>query len=272
MSKPGLAILGLFVAVALFSPLLAPYHPKADTDTSLQAPSSRHPLGTDDVGRDILSQLLVGSRISLIVGLSAGLAATCLGCLVGLVAGYFGGTVDRLLMRSVDFFLAIPRLPLLVVLAAYLGAGIWVVVVAFVLISWAFPARMVRAQVLLEKQKAYVISARLSGASWHYILRKHILPPLVPLLMAIVIIETSHAVMAEAGLSFLGLGDPTCISWGTILHHAFAYPALFLDSSWLWWALPPGTCLSLFLLALGLVGTSMEGRIDPRLKGARLGR
>jgi len=206
------------------------------------------------------------------VGLSAGIAATCLGCLVGLLAGYFGGIVDRLLMRTVDFFLAIPRLPLLVVLAAYLGAGIGVVVIAFVLISWAFPARMVRAQVLIEKQRAYVVSARLSGARWHYILWKHVLPPMAPLLVAIVIVETSHAVMAEAGLSFLGLGDPTCVSWGTILHHAFAYPALFLDSSWLWWALPPGMCLSLVLLALALVGTSMEGRIDPRLKGARLGR
>jgi len=272
MSRPGLVILGIFAGVALFAPLVAPYHPKTDTDSSLQSPSASHLLGTDDVGRDILSQLLVGGRTSLLVGLSAGLAATCLGCLVGLVAGYFGGTLDRLLMRTVDFFLAIPRLPLLVVLAAYLGAGIWVIVIAFVLISWAFPARMVRAQVLVERQKAYVISARLSGASWHYILRKHILPPVAPLLTAIVIIETSHAVMAEAGLSFLGLGDPTCVSWGTILHHAFAYPSLFLDASWLWWALPPGACLSLLLLSLALVGTSMEGRVDPRLKGGRLAR
>ena len=269
MSKASLAILVLFAAI--FGPAVAPYHPRDEVDEPLQAPSRRHFLGTDDVGRDILSQVIVGSRISLAVGLSAGLAATGIGVLVGLAAGYFGGAVDAALMRAVDVFLSLPRLPLLILLAAYLGAGLGVIIIAFVLISWAVPARVVRAQVLLEKDRAYVTSARLSGASPVYVLRKHVLPALSPLLMAIVIMETSHAIMAEAGLSFLGLGDPTCVSWGTILHNAFAYPALFLGDLWLSWALPPGLCLSLLLLGLALLSTSIEARLDPRLKGARLG-
>ena len=272
MGKLGLAIVLVFAACAVAAPLLSPYHPKNDVDASLQAPSVRHLLGTDEVGRDIFSQVIVGARVSLIVGLTAGLAATCLGVLVGLVAGYFGGLVDRALMRVVDLFLVLPRLPLLMLLAAYLGAGLWVVVTAFVLVAWAFPARVVRAQVIVERKRAYVISARLSGASWIYVLLKHVVPALGPLLLAIVMMESSHAIMAEAGLSFLGLGDPTCVSWGAIMHYAFVYPALFLGDAWLWWALPPGLCLSALLLGLALVAMSIEARLDPRLKGARLGR
>jgi ABC-type dipeptide/oligopeptide/nickel transport system permease subunit len=240
-------------------------------DAPLQRPSARHLLGTDGVGRDVLSQVIAGSRVSLAVGLSAGLAATAVGVLVGLLAGYLGGAVDALLMRAVDVFLCLPRLPLLILLAAYLGAGPGVLVVAFAAISWSVPARVVRAQVLVSKQRAYVASARLSGAGPLYAMRKHIVPALGPLVMAIAIMETSHAVMAEAGLSFLGLGDPTCVSWGTILHHAFAYPALFLGDLWLSWALPPGLCLSLLLLGLALLGMSIEAHLDPRLKGTRLG-
>ncbi len=272
MSRTGLVIVILFLATALASPWLAPYHPRDDTDTALVSPSTRHWLGTDDVGRDILSQVIAGTRVSLAVGFSAGAAATVLGVVVGLLAGYLGGWWDRILMRGVDFFLAVPRLPLLVVLAAYLGAGLEVIVVSFVLISWAFPARMIRAQVLVEKKRAYVTAAKLAGGGRAYILWKHVLPPLLPLVLVVSIMETSHAVMAEAGLSFLGLGDPTAISWGTVLHHAFAFPALFAGSAWLWWALPAGLCLTALLLGLGLIGMSIERKMDPRLKGGRLAR
>jgi peptide/nickel transport system permease protein len=271
MGKLGLGIVIVFAAIAFVAPLLAPYHPRDDVDTTLQAPSARHLLGTDDVGRDIFSQVIAGSRVSLAVGLSAGLAASVLGLLVGLVAGYLGGWTDRVLMRAVDFFLALPRLPLFVLLGAYLGATVWMVVICFTAVSWAFPARMVRAQVLVEKQRPYVISARLSGGSWRYTLVRHVLPALLPLALAVCIMETSQAVAVEAGLSFLGLGDPTLVSWGTVLHYAFAYPALFLNGSWLWWALPPGICLSLLLLGLALAGMRAEEHTDPRLKGGRLG-
>ncbi len=198
------------------------------------------------------------------------LGTAALGLFVGLLAGYFGGMADKILMRLVDLFLSLPKLPLLILLAAYLGSGTWVLLTCFVLISWAVPARIVRAQVLLEKRRSYVLSARLSGAGAAYILRKHIVPALSPLLLAVVIMETSHAITVEAGMSFLGLGDPTQTSWGTILHHAFAYPALFLTNAWLWWTLPPGLCLSLLLLSLALMSMEGERRLDPRLKGVRL--
>jgi peptide/nickel transport system permease protein len=190
MSRTGIAIVALFLAAAIASPWLAPFHPRNDTEAALAPPSSRHLLGTDDVGRDILSQVLAGTRISLAVGFGAGAAATVLGVIVGLLAGYLGGWWDRILMRGVDFFLAVPRLPLLIVLAAYLGAGLWVVVVSFVLISWAFPARMIRAQVLVEKRTAYVTAARLAGCGRAYILWRHVLPPLLPLVLVVSIMET----------------------------------------------------------------------------------
>ncbi len=269
MSRLALVVVAAFAALALAAPWLAPCRPRADVDASLLPPSRRHWLGTDDAGRDIFSQLLVGSRTSLAVGLSAGLAAAAVGVAVGLAAGYAGGALDRALMRLVDFFLALPRLPLLMVLAAHLGAGLGVLVAAFALVAWAYPARVVRAQVLVEKRRPYVLAARLSGAGPAYVLRKHILPGLTPLLLAIALMECSHAVMAEAGLSFLGLGDPTAVSWGSMLHYAFVYPALFLSDAWLWWALPPGLCLTALLTALALLGLSLEDRLDPRLKGVR---
>ena len=270
MTRTSLVILCLFVAAAVLGPTVAPYHPRRDVDAPLQAPSPRHRLGTDDVGRDILSQVIAGSRVSLTVGLIAGLAATAVGVTVGLAAGYGGRAADALLMRTVDVFLCLPRLPLLILLAAYLGTGLWVIVAAFATVAWAVPARVVRAQVLLEKQRAYVASARLAGGRGTYIVRRHILPALWPLLTSIVVMETGQAIMVEAGLSFLGLGDPTRVSWGTILRNAFDYPALFLGSLWISWALPAGLCLSLLLLALAALGTCLDRHLDPRLKGARL--
>ena len=266
MSRAGAALVLAFALMALAGAWVAPYDPRTEVDTSLQPPSCVHWLGTDDVGRDILSEVIVGSRISIAVGLTAGLAATLLGAGVGLAAGYLGGWSGVLLMRLVDVFLVMPKLPLLVLLTAYLGGGFWTISGAFLLLSWAYPARLIRSQVLIEKHRPYVIAARLSGAGWVHAVRKHILPALAPLIAAVMVEEMSHAVMAEAGLSFLGLGDPTWTSWGSILHYAFVYPALFLNNAWVWWALPPGICLTLLLAGLALIGISLEQSFDPRLK------
>jgi len=265
--KAATAVLVIFAVLAVFGPLLAPYDPRKPAGAPLLAPSGRHLLGTDDVGRDILSQVIAGTRISLIVGITASLATTLVGFLLGVVAGYLGGIADSVIMRCVDVFLVLPRLPLLILLAAYFGAGVHIIVIAFVITSWAVPARVVRGQVLLEKERTFVHAARLSDAGTAYILRKHIMPQLIPILSALLIMEASHAIVAEAGLAFLGLGDPTYISWGTILHHAFVFPALFLSDTWLWWALPPGICLSILLLSFAFISLKIERRIDPRLKG-----
>jgi ABC-type dipeptide/oligopeptide/nickel transport system permease subunit len=257
----------LFALLALFGPLLAPFDPREPVGASLLPPSARHLLGTDDVGRDILSQVIAGTRISLIVGLTASIATTLVGFIAGMAAGCSGGAVDGVIMRCVDVFLVLPRLPLLILLAAYFGAGLHIIAIAFVITSWAAPARVVRGQVLLEKERTFVRAARLSGAKTGYVLKKHIIPQLIPVLSALLIMEASHAVMAEAGLAFLGLGDPTYISWGTILHHAFMFPALFLSDAWLWWALPPGICLSFLLLSFAFINLRIERKVDPRLKG-----
>jgi peptide/nickel transport system permease protein len=261
------AVLVLFAVVALCGPLLAPWNPREPVGPPLLAPGMGHLLGTDDVGRDILSQVIAGTRISLIVGITASLATTLAGFVLGMASGYFGGLIDSVIMRCTDVFLVLPRLPLLILLAAYFGAGLHVVVIAFVITSWAVPTRIVRGQVLLEKERTFVQAARLSGGRAFYILRKHVVPQVIPVFSALLVIEASHAIMAEAGLAFLGLGDPTYISWGTILHHAFAFPALFLSDAWLWWALPPGVCLSALLLSFAFVNLKIEGKMDPRLKG-----
>ncbi len=256
-----------FTLLALFGPLLAPFDPREPVGASLLPPSGKHLLGTDDVGRDILSQVIAGTRISLIVGITASIATTLVGFFMGMAAGYFGGIVDSIVMRCVDVFLVLPRLPLLILLAAYFGAGLHIIVVAFVITSWAVPARVVRSQVLLEKERTFIRAAKLSGAKTGYILKKHIIPQLIPILSALLIMETSHAIIAEAGLAFLGLGDPTYISWGTILHHAFVFPALFLSDTWLWWAFPPGICLSVLLLSFAFINLKIERKVDPRLRG-----
>jgi peptide/nickel transport system permease protein len=270
MARIAAGIILMFIVAAIFAAPIAPYRPKEELDTPLQSPSLRHIFGTDDVGRDILSQVIVGTRVSLMVGASAAIAATALGLIFGLCAGYFGGRVDTVIMRIVDIFLALPRFPLLILLAAYLGAGVWVIVIVFAITSWAMPTRVIRAQVLSDREKSYIMAAKLFGAGPFYIIRKHLLPQLSPLISAIIILEAAHAIMAEAGLSFLGLGDPAYISWGTILHYSFVYPSLFLTNTWLWWAVPPGMCLSILLLALTIISRAMEESLDPRLKEGRV--
>lgn len=267
MTKTAVSILAIMAVAAIVAPWMSPHPPLIPAGDALQPPSPACLLGTDDVGRDLFSQLLAGARVSLLVGVLAGVAATLIGGVLGVVAGYYGGLWQAAVMRVVDIFLALPRLPLLLLLAAYLGGGPGIVILAFACLGWAVPARMVCAQVRLERTRAYVITAQLAGARLPYLLRRHLLPGLAPLLVAIVLMEVGQAVMVEAGLSFLGLGDPTVVSWGAMLHHAFRYSALFLTDAWLWWAVPPGLCLAGLLLSLALLNMTLEHRLDPRLQG-----
>jgi len=271
MIKTAVGILAIMAVTAIIASWVSPHPPLAPVGEALQSPSSACLLGTDDVGRDLFSQLLAGARVSLLVGVIAGVAVTLIGGVIGVVAGYYGGLWQTAVMRLVDIFLALPRLPLLLLLAAYLGGGPAIVVLAFVCLGWAVPVRMVCAQVRLERTRAYVITARLAGARLPYLLRRHLLPGLAPILLAIVLMEVGQAIMVEAGLSFLGLGDPTVVSWGAMLHHAFRYSALFLTKAWLWWAVPPGLCLAVLLLSLALLNMALEHRLDPRLqRGTRV--
>ena len=256
----------LFVLVALAAPLLAPYDPHAFSGQPLERPSAAHPLGTNDAGQDILSELIYGTRISLAVGLGAALGTVALGLLVGAVAGYAGGPVDTLLMRLVDVMLTLPRLPLLILLAAFLGSGLTQTIAIISLLFWPVTARVIRAQVQSQRQRGYVRMARNFGAGPGYVLRRHILPAVAPLIAFGLVAAAGRAVAMEAGLAFLGLGDPTAKSWGLMMRFALNLPGLLLTDRWLWWLVPPGLCITALILALTYLGMGLEVRLQPRLR------
>ncbi len=262
----GLTVLAFFGAVALMAPLLAPYDPHAFSGQPLERPSHAHPLGTNDVGQDILSELIWGARISLIVALGAATGTVALGALIGGVAGYAGGWLDGLIMRLVDGLMSLPRLPLFILVAAFVSAGIPQTVTVISLLFWPSTARTVRAQVQSLRQRGYVRMARQFGGSHLYILTRHILPQMAPLLIASVVNAAGWAVAMEAGLAFLGLGDPTAKSWGLMMRFALNLPGILLTDRWLWWLVPPGLGVTLLILALTFVGIGLERHFHPRLE------
>jgi ABC-type dipeptide/oligopeptide/nickel transport system permease subunit len=261
----GAVVLGLFLLVALAAPLLAPFDPHAFSGRPLERPSPTHRLGTNDAGQDILSELVYGARISLAVGLGAALGTVALGLLVGGVAGYAGGLLDALLMRLVDVMMTLPRLPLLILLAAFLGSGVAQTMAIISLLFWPATARVIRAQVQSLRQRGYVKMARNFGASPSYVLARHIVPGIAPLIAFGLITAAGRAVAMEAGLAFLGLGDPTAKSWGLMMRFALHLPGLLLTDRWLWWLLPPGLCITLLILILTTMGVGLERYLHPRL-------
>ncbi|MGY4707455.1 ABC transporter permease [Candidatus Bipolaricaulota sp. J31] len=265
---PGLAgggILLALAALALLAPWISPYPPGERVGRPFEPPSPRHPLGTDDVGKDLLSQLIHGSRTSLLLGTLSAAVALSVGTLVGVLAGYFGGPLDRVLMRTVDVALTVPLLPLAILLAAYIGPRLWGLILILGGLMWARPARVIRAQVLTVRTREYVLAARaLGGGSWH-ILRHHVLPAVLPLCCAQLVLIAPTAILVEASLSFLGLGDPLRESWGTILYYAQARGAM-LTGAWAWWVLPPGMLISAAALGFALLGHALEERLNPRLR------
>ena len=260
----GLFVIGLTFFVAIFGALIAPYEPEASSLDVLQPPSFDHWLGTTESGADVFSQLLVGTRVSMLVGFAAALISAVLGSAVGVASGYFGGWTDRILDSLENWFLVIPTLPLMIVLARLLDPSLTVLIVVIGLTSWAGTGRIVRAQVLTLRERAFVERARALGAGDFYIIRKHILPNTLPLIFANTVLIIAVAILSEAALSFLGLGDPTRISWGTMLENAFESGA---PSAGAWWyVIPPGLCITLLVLAVSLIGFLFEEFINPRLR------
>jgi len=262
----GMALFVFFLLGALLSPQLAPHDPWQHFKPFL-SPSVVHLLGTDDVGRDILSELVTGARVSLAVGLLGGLLAVSFGVLVGLLAGFRRGRLDEMLMGMTDVVLVIPALPLVILVSVYLGPGLWHTILILGLVFWPSPARVIRSQVLTVRQSGYVEAARALGAGDGWLMRRHVLPNVLPLVLAKLVLTVAAAMLMEASLSFLGLGDPTVKSWGMMLHYAFARGG-FIRELW-WWYLPPGLCIGLCIFALTLISFGIEERSDPRLWRAR---
>ncbi len=260
----GIGTLGLFLFLAVFGNLLAPYDPDASSLDVLAKPSPDHLLGTTEQGSDVFSQLLVGARVSIVVGFAAAFISAVLGSAVGLAGGYFGGWTDRSLDALENWFLVIPTLPLMIVLARLLEPSLTVLILVIGLTSWAGTGRIVRAQVFTLRERAFVERARALGAKDSYIIRTHILPNTLPLIFANTVLIVAVAILSEAALAFLGLGDPTRISWGTMLENAFSSGA---PSAGAWWyVIPPGLCITLLVLAVSLLGYLFEEHVNPRLR------
>ena len=280
-----LGLVGAFLVlsalvVAILAPNLTPYQPTdiirdAGGHPLTFAPPAVHgPLGTDDAGRDLWTELIYGARISLAVGFLAGSIAMFVGSLLGITAGYFGGWIDNLLMRTTDVLLVIPDLPLMLVLVATLRqmrlhvSPIVVIIFVIGLLYWTSTARLIRSQVLTIKERQFVARARAIGAGNVHIIRKHILPQIMPLIVANTVLVVSTAILVESGLAFLGLGDPTQPSWGTILNFAFDRNAI-TNGAW-WFYLPPGLAIVWVSLGCVLLGNVLEEMLNPRLTGHHL--
>lgn len=260
----GAVLLGSLLICAVAAPWLAPYDPAERVTRPFARPSSEHWLGADDVGHDLLSMLIHGAQISLFVGVVAALVATVVGTVVGVAAGYLRGVADTVLMRVVDVVLSLPVLPLTIVIGVFAGPGIDTQIMVISAVLWAGTARELRAQVLTLRERDYIQAERAMGAGPVYVLRRHIVPAIVPLVVPQFVLTVKTAILLEASLAFLGLGDISAASWGSMLSMAHARNA-FLTDAWLWWVLPPGLAIAITVLGFALLGNAIEERARPIL-------
>jgi peptide/nickel transport system permease protein len=270
IGRIGLVLFVIVVLVAVAGPLVFPFNPAAVAKTPsglLRSPSARHWLGTDELGRDVFREFLSGAHISLIVGLAATAISMTLGSAIGIAAGYYGRWTDAVLMRITDFFLVLPQLPLVIALAAFFGQNLGIIILVIGMTGWPTTARIVRSQTLSLRERQFVTRVHSLGASSLRILRVHILPNVMPLIFANTVLVIGGAILAEATLSFLGLGDPVQTSWGTMLHFAFDSGAIG-RGAW-WYVIPPGVGIVVVVLAFTLTGHSIDQALNPRLRGSR---
>lgn len=266
----GLIVLVVFAALAVLAPVLFPPETISVVDATgepLSPPSPGYPLGTDESGRSILALVVWGARISLVVGLSATIVSMLIGTVIGVMAGHFRGWVGMALNRFTDWFLVIPFLPLAIVLATVLGASLLNIIIVIGITSWPGTARLVRAQTLSVSARPYLERARALGGGDLHQMTRHVLPNVMPLVLANTTLMVALAILSETTLSFLGLGDPLAPSWGAILDGAFTSGAI-TAGAW-WYVLPPGLCVVAVVLAFTLIGRALETIVDPRLAGGR---
>jgi peptide/nickel transport system permease protein len=266
--RAGVIVLAIAVLVALLAPVIVgadALNVIKTTARGFEAPSLRYPLGTDENGVSVLAELAYGSRISLLVGFCSALIAMVIGTVLGVVSGHFGGWVDTLIMRFDDWMLVIPFLPLVIVLNTILGKGVQWTILVLGITSWPGTTRILRAQVLSIKQRPFMERARALGASNIHQMAKHTLPNIMPLILANTTLTIAGAILSESALSFLGLGDPFAISWGTMLDNAFSNGAISRGA----WAylLAPGIAIVLVVLAFTWCGNALEKVLNPRLQG-----
>lgn len=263
-----LGVLAFFVFLAVAGPLLIDGEPKAQVGEVFEPPGREFPLGTDGGGSSMVSMLVAGARVSLLIGFAAAAISALIGGTVGILAGFFGGKTDVALMRVTDYFLVIPDIPLMIVFAALFGRSTWNIVIIIGVIYWTFTARLLRAQTKSVRERVYVQRARALGAGNSRLILRHVLPQVTPLLIANTVLLIAYAIFAETFITFLGLGDPSDISWGRLIENAFTDDAMINEA---WWAIiPPGICVMLVVLACTILGQAMEDALNPRLRTGHL--
>lgn len=265
----GIIIYAVLIGLAVVAPYIAPHDPLeiVMVDGRYQPnalPSAAHLLGTTNLGRDIFSQFLFSIQPTLLVGFTAAFFVVLIGTVIGLVSGYFGGTVDTVMMRLTDVAFGIPFMPFVIVLVAFLGGSVWNIVIAMAALLWRDTARVIRAQVLVIREKAFVEAARVSGASDRRIIFVHIAPNILPLSFLYGSLAVGWAILTEASISFLGFGDPEVVSWGYMLQDAYLSQAL-ARGAW-WWFVPPGLGIMLAVMAGFFIGRGYEEMLYPKLK------
>ncbi|HET9920054.1 MAG TPA: ABC transporter permease [Ktedonobacteraceae bacterium] len=260
----GTGIVGFFVLVAIFGPMLIRQDPNTLSQLSNAHPSAAHLLGTTTLGQDIFGQIIVGTRTSMFWGILTGLLVTMLSVIVGLIGGYSGGFVDEILSLLTNVFLVLPALPLAIVLASYFPRGPLTIAMVIVFTSWAWGARVLRSQTLSMRSREFVTAARAGGESRWHIIFAEILPNEISIVAANFVSTTLYVILAEASLEFLGLGDASTVSWGTMFYWAEKSDALFLGL-W-WWFVPPGLCIALLGAGLAFINFGIDEIADPRLR------
>lgn len=275
--KLSMATVAAFMLIAIFAPFIATHQPLKRqyqgeqgilidkwVEPSITGADTEYILGTTAAGFDIFSQLVYGTRAALLVGLTAAVFTAGIGTLVGLVAGYYGGSVDDALMRLVDFLYGMPLLPTVIVLVAVLGPDLWNIILALIILQWRSTARVIRSQSLSLRERPFVKAAEVAGASDWHIISRHLAPNVLPMTFLYGSFGIAWAILAEAGVSFIGLGDPNTVSWGTMLQASRAYSALSFGA-W-WWFVPPGICIGLLVISGFLIGRGYEEITNPKLQ------
>jgi peptide/nickel transport system permease protein len=260
----GTSIVGFFVLLAIFGPLFFS-NPNALSNTQLAGPSLKHLLGTTQIGQDVFAQLVVSARNSLLIGVGAGLLATVVSIIVGISGGYAGGIIDEALNLFSNVVLVIPTLPLVIIIIADVkSSGLVPLIVIIAFTSWAAAARVLRAQTLSVRNREYVLAARASGERAWRIVFVEIMPNELPIIVSNFIFGVIFAILTQAALAFIGLGDPTLLTWGNMLSLAYDNQALSVGA-W-WWLVPPGLCIALLGMGLALINFSLDQLLNPRLR------
>ncbi|MBZ4645815.1 MAG: peptide/nickel transport system permease protein [Petroclostridium sp.] len=263
--KIGITIVFLFLLIGIFSNCISLHPYNAPSGSSLESPSLVHWLGTDDLGIDLWAQICFGARVSIMVGFGTALLAGLGGSLIGIFSGYFGGLTDKVIMRLTDMMIVLPDLPVLIVLGAFFGPSVRNIIIVLALFSWTIPARIVRSKVISVKEEKYVTAAKSYGANFWHLTIRHFLPNILPIVMVNVIRLVSRAIVAEAGLAFLGLGDPTSKSWGLVLNHAINFRGIYFTDYWKWWVVSPIAAITFLVTATAFIGRDVEKIVNSKI-------